>query len=315
VDNGTAVGVPNFTYSLLVTAQYQVCFKCHSSFNPSWNATAFYDNGYQTYPSGDGLPRGDKAKEFNTNNSAYHPIEGGGRNRSQNLCNQLLNGPNTDFDTLDCSTEANAKISMTNITIDCTGCHNNTDSAISSGQARGPHGSPNQSIRKASYWTDVENIPNSWNANNFSLCFSCHDVGTLKPDDAGSNFWSGNENSDGKDSLHHIHLDDRIEATCKNCHYNIHSNQDAPNTQYRIVNGPYAGTYDPSTGGPPKEIPTRMISFSPNLEATGTRSYPEWEFDTSTKQRTCRLRCHGETMNESYEPDWGDLPEEDQNPP
>ena len=316
VDNGTATGVPNFTYSLLITAQYQVCFKCHSSFNPSWNATPFYDESGSTYPAGDGLPRGDKAKEFNTNNSAFHPVEGRGRNRSQNLCNQLLNGPNALFDTLNCSTEAAAKISMTTIsTIDCTGCHNNTDSAISSGEARGPHGSSNQSIRKNNYWTDITTLPNSWNSSNFSLCFSCHDVGTLKPDDAGSNFWSGNDQSDGKDSLHHVHLEDRTEAACKVCHYNIHSNQDAPNTQYRIVNGPYAGTYDPSTGGPPKEIPTRMINFAPNIEATGGRNYPQWQFNTSTKQRTCNLRCHGETMAESYEPDWGDLPEEDQNPP
>ena len=313
VDNGATTGVPSFTFSLFITTQYQVCFKCHSSFNPSWNSTPFYDNGYQTYPSGDGLPRGDKSVEFNTNNSAFHPVEGPGRNRSQNLCRQLLNGPNPLFDNFDCSSEAAAIASLSNATIDCTGCHNNTDAAIAAGEARGPHGSPNKSIRKASYWTDVEDIPNNWNSSNFSLCFSCHDVNTLKPDVGGSNFWSGDDDAEGKDSLHNVHLDKRIEATCKNCHYNIHSNQEAPNTQYRLINcGDKTGVYE---NGPPADFPTRMINFSPNITATGSRNKPQWSFDCSNQDRRCYLTCHGETMDPSdhwYNPDSGDLPTADQ---
>lgn len=277
VNNGTNPGVPSsYGFTLAATRQYQVCFKCHSSFNPTWNQTPFYDNGWEEipYPNDYRLPRGDKALEFNTNNSAYHPVEGPGRNTSGKLNNQLI-----------------SPLSI-NSRIMCSNCHNNPDPT----GARGPHASTYQSIRKANYLTNIQDLSNNtYNSNNFALCFTCHNESklTARRIDEGSstNFYDTVTNR----SLHWIHLVDRISksnATCKNCHFNPHSNQAAPNTQYRIVSGTYAGLYTT----PPKQVPTRLINFSLDV-GTIQNGLPEWSYDPATRQRRCFLACHGYAMD------------------
>ncbi|MFQ5524689.1 MAG: cytochrome c3 family protein [Thermoanaerobaculia bacterium] len=246
--------------------QYELCFKCHGdTFNSSRPGTS------------------NKRLDFQTSNSAFHPVAGQGQNQSANLNNALLGGLSTTS------------------TIDCTDCHNNEATADAFGPAsnspaspKGPHGSTNAAIRRAEYWTDLQG-PASWNRSNFELCFLCHDPARLvearRDDDnppASTNFY---DTIDGRDNLHEVHLVDRIDdtrATCKNCHFNVHSNRTADNTQYNVN-----GTIFTS---PPAGFKTHLVNFSPDITPFGGRALPEWWINTSTRQRRCYLSCHGADM-------------------
>jgi hypothetical protein len=103
-------------------------------------------------------------------------------------------------------------------------------------------------------------------------------------DGARTNFY---DDINGKDNLHWLHLNDKVGGSrplCKSCHYNIHSNQEAPNTQYNI-NGFVTTT-------PPPGTPTRLVNFHPNIRPISGRAKPEWWLNTATRQRQCFLQCH-----------------------
>ncbi|RMF86140.1 MAG: hypothetical protein D6736_15810 [Nitrospinota bacterium] len=143
-----------------------------------------------------------------------------------------------------------------------------------------------------------------WDQNNFALCFNCHDVNKLVlarrwDDGASTNFY---DDIDGKDNLHWVHLVDRVDksrAVCHNCHYNVHSNVEATNTQYRIDGVLYTT--------PPSHVHTHLINFSPDVQPFGGRTKPEWWINTTTRERRCYLRCHGSEMDGlQYRPDRGD---------
>jgi predicted CXXCH cytochrome family protein len=280
------------------TTQYPVCLRCHGD---TYNTVI----GIGTLPSG--ATPSNKKTEFQTTNSAFHPIGGPGRNTSANLNAQLTpNGVNT------------------NSVIKCTDCHNSNAYEGTSGRAPsygtgtstpvGPHGSTYGSIRRANYQNTLPG-PSNFNSSNFNLCFRCHDVNRLTSrrfnEGAQSNFddegCGGCANDRGKGNLHWFHLVDKVgdaRALCKSCHYNVHSNQEAPNTQYN-VNGIV-------TNAPPPGTPTRLVNFHPNIRPIGGRAKPEWWFNTTTKERRCYLQCHAPsnaTMNGfSYRPPSGDLP-------
>lgn len=265
---GAAVG-PGTANDRDVT-EYEVCFKCHGdTFNSARSGTT------------------NKRLDLQVANSAFHPVAGAGRNRSVNLNEQLLAGLTTTS------------------TITCTDCHNNEATADAQGRAsnstqrpKGPHGSTNAAIRRAAYPTTLTG-PSSWNANNFALCYLCHNSSRHTArrwgDGARTNFY---DDINGKDNLHWVHLVDRANkarATCKNCHYNVHSNVTASNTQYRI-DGVLTTT-------PPPGAHTHLVSFSPDVAPIGTRTRPEWWLNTITRERRCYLSCHTYTMNgEQYRP-------------
>ncbi len=255
-------------------AEHEVCFKCHGdTFNASRPDTT------------------NKRLDFQPTNSAYHPVAGAGRNQSLNLRNQLLGGLDTGS------------------TIRCTDCHNNEATADVAGPAsastqgpKGPHGSTNGAIRRANYLTTLVG-PDAWSRANFTLCFLCHDPARLVEarrfdDGAATNFY---DDVDGRDNLHWVHMLDRADkalATCKNCHFNIHSNVSAANTQYN-VDGIVSTV-------PPAGIKTHLVNFSPDVLAIGGRAQPEWWIDTTTRERRCYLSCHGAEMNGlPYRPDNG----------
>jgi len=253
------------------TRQYPICLRCHGD----TYATAI---NFGTLPSG--AQPSNKKTEFQTTNSAFHPIGGPGRNTSANLNAQLTpNGLST------------------NSVIKCTDCHNSNAYESTSGRAPsygtgastpvGPHGSTHGSIRRANYQNTLPG-PSSWSSNNFNLCFRCHDVTRLTArrtsEGARTNFY---DDINGKDNLHWLHLIDRIDKSrplCKSCHYNIHSNQEAPNTQYNI-NGFVTTT-------PPASTSTRLVNFHPNIRPISGRAKPEWWLNTATRQRQCFLQCH-----------------------
>jgi predicted CXXCH cytochrome family protein len=248
-----------------VTEQ-EVCYKCHGdTFNASRPETT------------------NKRLDFQITNSAFHPVAGPGQNQSTNLQNQLLGGLSTGS------------------TITCTDCHNNEATADANGPAsnsalgpKGPHGSTNATIRRAAYWTSLQG-PSSWDPANFALCFLCHDPQKLVEarefrDGAATNFYD-DDDLNSKDNLHWLHLEDRADnarATCKNCHYNLHSNRTAANTQYRID-----GVL---TDSPPGTAKTHLVNFSPDILPFNGRAKPEWWIDTTTRERRCYLSCHGFDM-------------------
>ena len=255
-------------------AQEEVCFKCHGdSFNQSRPDTS------------------NKRLDFQTTNSAFHPVAGPGQNQSSNLQNALLGGLTTAS------------------TLVCTDCHNNQATADAQGPAsnsaqgpQGPHGSTNAAIRRAAYWTDLLG-PEDWDPANFELCFLCHDpqklvVARRFDEGASTNFY---DDIDGRDNLHWVHLEDRSDkarATCKNCHFNIHSNQSADNTQYNIDGVLF--------NSPPTNVKTHLVNFSPDIQPFGGRARPEWWINTSTRERRCYLSCHGFEMEGfPYRPDNG----------
>jgi predicted CXXCH cytochrome family protein len=270
---------------------YPVCLRCHGT---------TYDLVIGTSDLPSGAQPGNKLTEFQRTNSSYHPVSGPGRNRSTNL-NAQLTGAGLSIDAV----------------IECTDCHNSDSYENTSGRVPatgnnddtpvGPHGSAYASLLRAPYWNNLPG-PSNWNQNNFKLCFQCHAVNRLVTNDRQSNGSRTNfYQQNGADNLHLVHLDDRsdkAQATCKSCHYNIHSNAASPNTIY-IIDGI---EYD---GSPPDDFPTRLVNFHPMIAGTGGYAKPRWSYNTGTRNRTCNLRCHGtdgsfgsgDTMNETYRPE------------
>jgi len=270
---------------------YPVCLRCHGD---------TYDRVLGIATLASGAQPGNKRLQFQRTNSAFHPVSGPGRNRSTNLNAQLT-----------------AAGLSTSSVIECTDCHNSnayentlgrvTARGATNSQPAGPHGSTYASLLRAPYWNGIPG-PSGWNQSNFKLCFQCHSVSALVTSDrqdrgSRTNFY---DNINGRDNLHLVHLVDRTSkarAACKSCHYNIHSNVDAPNTIY-VIDGVQ---YD---GAPPASFPTRLVNFHPMIGGTGGYLKPRWSYNTSTRTRTCNLVCHGTngsygggaTMNENYRP-------------
>ena len=115
VINGAAGSAPAYTYrghsDTAPTAEYEICFKCHSS--------------WTTRPAG----QSDLALFFNTNNPSFHPVEAQGKNTNINA-NAFVNNWNA------------AKLMY------CSDCHGNDDL---SPVVRGPHGSLYRYILQQSY--------------------------------------------------------------------------------------------------------------------------------------------------------------------
>jgi hypothetical protein len=158
---------------------------------------------------------------------------------------------------------------------------------------------------------------------NFLLCFQCHDRRAFDPSEPGAdrtntswtNFfgdvaapdihWNGN--------LHMYHLQ-YTGAMCHECHYNVHSNVEAQNTQFgdgagtradinvAVCTGVTTGvTYpclppDSEDGISDGIVDTHLINFSPKVEGTVALK-PQWAYDAVNQQFQCFLRCHNEIMN------------------
>lgn len=146
VTNGAAGMVPLYTYrgpaDLSPAQEYEVCFKCHSSWTTLPAAT----------PSG-GTPR-DKALQFNPNNPSYHPVEAAGKNPNISASAFVNNwGP--------------AKLMY------CTDCHTSDSTAL-----RAPHGSTYNYILKMDYRASGAQRTTA----ETDLCFDCHRYDTYAND-------------------------------------------------------------------------------------------------------------------------------------
>ncbi len=198
----TAAGAPaSYTWLPQAEREYQVCFKCHSSFTTlptyqpdGWNGTAYVANGLPKLTSANPvqvLDSRDLAQEFNPYNASFHPVVAQGRNQS------IPSG----------SWAAGSGMSQTSL-IYCSNCHNNPNSGT---QGIGPHGSPRLHLLLggANYSTVfVGPQPSSQ-----ELCFRCHDYTAYANNGsaANTNFRDGNQN------LHDTHIRS-FGGTCYMCH-------------------------------------------------------------------------------------------------
>ncbi|HDZ86908.1 MAG TPA: hypothetical protein ENH57_04375 [Actinobacteria bacterium] len=177
-----------------ITYEYELCFKCHSS----------YSSGYTG---------GDKAAEFNPNNASYHPILGMGKNLGiKDSAFKLgtpwnpTSGDDPDYGLTGNVGDPNSKVDpnyANGARVTCTDCHGNSDP----NGAKGPHGSENNHILK-------KPVP--------QLCFDCHDEGSYYSGYGSSRFrqhanWTnGNHGGVG------------VGPNCLKCHGKIHGSKDQP---------------------------------------------------------------------------------------
>jgi predicted CXXCH cytochrome family protein len=287
--NGAAGSVPTYTFldgsvSSKPAREYEVCFKCHSSFTE--------------LPSNDGEPASswwlDKGIELNPANTAFHPIEAPGNNASPAMAAGLLG--TSPFKQWDFTPDS---------TIRCVNCHADSrsfDAAAppTAGSALDNHASLERGILRQPYRdgryagpapADDEGLKpagQAYEAADFALCYMCHgEAGYVSgnPDDtSATNFgWHGyhlrfieNEGTGGRD------IDTagagQGNAVCAECHFRIHSNALAVRE----------GDRDNS----------RLVNFAPNVQPlNGTL---EWA-PQAGGGATCTLTCHGESHNaEAY---------------
>ncbi|MCC6544404.1 MAG: hypothetical protein IT392_07880 [Nitrospirae bacterium] len=205
------------------------------------------------------------------------------------------------------------------------------DTSIDPTKPQGPHGSIYTRILRNMYNTDIRNPGRNYgedgksssNYDNFSLCFQCHDRRAFDPNQSGANpydpSWTNFFGNPGLISsawdynLHVYHLL-LGGAYCHECHNNVHSNIEAPNTIY----GNGTGRIYPNCGGgdsmsdPPGCLPpddedgiidgvvdTHLINFAPGLVEGATAIKPRWYMDVqgSFTLFRCDLKCHGTTMS------------------
>jgi predicted CXXCH cytochrome family protein len=270
VANGAAGTAPTYTFldgkspETSITREYQLCFKCHSSFTTLSSNGSFGPSRYRL----------DKAAEFNPNNPSYHPIEAAGKNTTPAMTASLAGG-------------SIWKLTV-NSTIRCVNCHASSTkyNLVTPPSATGDlpmHTSRNPGILLANYRNRVLMGPDeAYSSGNFALCYMCHSKTPFdSSDDSATNF--------SEHELHVSKLDDgdggsastdidtpgagRGNALCAECHFRQHS------TTFAI---------------PGQTIPgSRLLSFSPNVG--GARTWTKG----ATRGGSCTLTCHGENHNET----------------
>lgn len=262
-------------------------------------------------------------------NRAYHPVAAAGRNTSAALGNQLLGGLTTakTINCTDCHNNnltgdgtlstyltANDRFTPTYAGPVTQSSIRATDAAGSYTGASpvGPHGSTNVRVLRANYNTTLGTTSAApfanWDPARFQLCFNCHDSRAFIDADgvvgglAMTNFrqTAGMGCTSPKLNLHATHLTDvsgfggwgflgNMYTACANCHYNVHSNAEATNTEYGTATG----------AGLPADGDTHLVNFSP-LVAPYSYAKPRWWYTGSIMR--CNLSCHGVAMENGFGP-------------
>lgn len=191
----TESGAPlSFVWLSQAEREYQICFKCHSTFTtlPSyipdgWDGNAYVPDGLPKLTSaGSQVPDSrDMAQEFNPYQASFHPVVTQGRNQSI---------PSASF------VNGWSQSSMTY----CTDCHSNANAAT---EGLGPHGSPRLHILDGQ--AEYSTVSSSGSrVDSQELCFKCHDYNTYV---TGLNMFSNF-------SDHRRHLNNNQGTTCYTCH-------------------------------------------------------------------------------------------------
>ncbi len=263
----TAPGSPTaFQWLARAEREYQVCFKCHSSFTTlptyipdGWDGSSLVADGLRKLTSTDPQQVADSrdlAQEFNPYHASFHPVVAQGRN--QNI-------PIGAF------VEGWSSASM----VYCTDCHSNPNT---SDEGTGPHGSPWLHILNglANYQTAKPDAPVYEGT---EVCFQCHDAADYVQNDRDSNFRRGNRN------LHGQHSDN---GSCYLCHDSHGSEQShLLNLDLSIAAG--SNTY-----------------LLPGYDGQPTNSQTVWQISPDGTEKTCWLVCHSHDHSRSSYPNVSD---------
>ena len=265
VTNGGAGSTPAYQFvngtSATITAEYQLCLKCHSG----------YTKLLPDIPGRPSMDMLDAGMEFNPANSSYHPVEAPGRNATTAMANSLEGGSKYKLWTF-----------TTTSTVRCTSCHSGAiadppNSGVTAGSSLATHSSTYRGILVQNYEDRVLTATGlGFDESNFALCFLCHsDSPFISADRSATNF-----------SLHQLHAAQigssssgvpgtidtpgagQGNALCAECHFRPHST-----------------ATDPAQN-------TGLVAFAPNVTGAGTTTTPTW---TSLTPGTgsCTLTCHG----------------------
>jgi predicted CXXCH cytochrome family protein len=282
VTNGQAGQTPDgYTFqngkNQAMTAEYQLCFKCHSG-----NTILLSNDGFK--PSQFEL---DKGVEFNPANPSTHPVEGPGNNQTLAMQKSLTDVFGT-YRTLVFPTEAASGVSPTQRVVRCTNCHTGGPAAqpTTTGDGTSPvHVSANRGILVAPYLDrTLEPYGKDYDAADFALCFTCHSERPFS-----TNSPAGTTNF----TLHRFHVagigtlinkptggtdidtagDGQGNATCSECHFRLHS------TIYAVG----------------QSINKRLVNFAPDVQPyNGTLSFSLLPVDVNgVSHGSCTLVCHG----------------------
>lgn len=170
----------NYTPLASATYEYQICFKCHSSY--AWG-TGTTPNGLSPNGTVNTPVQTDVAQEFNPNNLSGHPVITGLNNYPNSVAPKALAAA---------ALKAPWNVNFGTQTMMCSDCHN-TDASTPA--AQGPHGSASQFMLRG---PNAANWPNiTWSTANFnsSWCANCH-----------------------ADSSKGAHRSDHSSLRCYNCH-------------------------------------------------------------------------------------------------
>jgi len=215
-------GAPTgFTWLPSVTQEYQVCYKCHSSYTTlptylpgGWDGTAVVADGTKKLTTGGTngqiADSRDMAQEYNPNNNSFHSVMAVGKN------------PNINTATFVTGWNSNSRMY-------CTSCHSNPLSGTA-GQGRGPHGSQNlHLLDQKTPGTAAVNFKSAHNNNNLAnssdVCGKCHQD---------LSYWANGVSS--RFQFHDTHMNGEL-AECYLCHdshgseqfHNINFNRNVPN--------------------------------------------------------------------------------------
>ncbi|MDC5695712.1 cytochrome c3 family protein [Intrasporangium calvum] len=274
VTNGAAGTAPTYTWldGMVepVTAEYQLCFKCHSGFTTL----------PEDVPGKASQNFSDLAVDFNPNNASYHPVEAPGRNQTQKLADSLA-GPSPyklwNF--------------TTNDTMRCVSCHASNTTGTSSDPAENSpdatltvHASTNRGILIRPYENRVlSKAGQFYDAKGFALCLACHMetpfANRLRPAAAeGTNFVFHGLHVSGITTKGSGGLDidtpgaGQGNARCAECHFSSHGTTQLPGDQK------VAG--DRLVGFSPNVLPSKAMGGVPTFKKTATGG-------------NCTLTCHG----------------------
>lgn len=199
----TAAGAPaSYTWLPQAAREYQVCFKCHSSFTtlPSyqpdgWNGGSYTVNGLGKLTSANiaqALDSRNLAQEFNPYNASFHPLAALGRNQNMPAGGFVAGWSQTSM-------------------VYCSDCHTNAAPAAG---GNGPHGSPRLHLLYGA--NDYSTVDSNTALGAGEVCFRCHQYSTYA---SGTNAASTTNFRNGTNNLHQLHSGPNDErAPCYVCH-------------------------------------------------------------------------------------------------
>jgi hypothetical protein len=263
----SAVGAPaGYVWLPDAGREYQVCFKCHSSFTTlptylpdGWDGTVYVADGLRKLTSANPLQipdSRDMAQEFNPYQASYHPVAAQGQN-------------------LDIASGAFVPGWSADSLVYCSDCHRNPNPGA---EGNGPHGSPLLHLLAGAvdYQTAAPDAPLYAGG---ELCFDCHDEQDYTGNGGDSNFHRGNRN------LHGQHTNN---ATCYLCHDSHGSEQlHLLNLDVSILDG--TDTY-----------------LLPGYDGLPTNSQTVWQISPDGSEKTCWIVCHSHDHSRSSYPNLHD---------